>query len=55
MPTAATLRIQIESTLADRVPSALTPAHRVIWHVVPIGLISVDGLLEDRPGPIVGR
>jgi recombination protein RecA len=45
MPASATLRIQIESALADRIPSALTPAPRIIRPVIPTGISSVDELL----------
>jgi len=46
MTTAAALRHQIEAALADRIPSALTPAPRVIRPVVPTGIANVDDLLE---------
>jgi recombination protein RecA len=46
MPSAATLRIQIESTLAHRIPSALTPAPRILRPVAPTGIRTVDDLLE---------
>ena len=46
MTTAAALRLQIEAALADRIPSALTPAPRVIRPVAPTGIASVDELLE---------
>jgi recombination protein RecA len=45
MLASANLRIQIELVLADRIPSALTPAPRIIRPVVPTGIASVDGLL----------
>lgn len=46
MSTASALRAQIEAALADRIPSALTPAPRVIRPVAPTGIDSVDALLE---------
>jgi hypothetical protein len=46
MTTAAALRLQIETALADRIPSALTPAPRVIRPVASTGIASVDELLE---------
>src|ERR1700683_4408804 len=46
MPTAAALRAQIEAALAQRIPSALTPAPRVVRPVAPTGIASVDELLE---------
>jgi len=46
MPSAATIRLQIEAKLARRIPSALTPAPRLIRPVVPTGVSEVDALLE---------
>lgn len=46
MPTAAALRAQIEAALAQRIPSALTPAQRVVRPMAPTGIASVDALLE---------
>ena len=45
MVTAASIRRQIESALADRIPSALTPRPRVIRPVWPTGVSTVDELL----------
>lgn len=45
MATAASIRRQIESALADRIPSALTPRPRVIRPVWPTGVSTVDELL----------
>jgi hypothetical protein len=45
MPTLSALRIQIESALAERIPSALTPAPRTIRPVVSTGITAVDDLL----------
>ena len=46
MPTAATIRFQIESALAHRIPSALTPVKRVISPFEPTGVSELDELLE---------
>lgn len=46
MSTAAALRIQIESSLANRIPSALTPMPRTIRPVLPTGIEAVDELLD---------
>jgi hypothetical protein len=46
MPSAATIRLQIEAALADRIPSALTPRQRAIRPVAPTGVTAVDELLE---------
>ncbi|HTW47261.1 MAG TPA: hypothetical protein VMD92_04890 [Acidobacteriaceae bacterium] len=46
MPSASALRLQIETALAQRIPSALTPAPKVIRPVAPTGVPSVDALLE---------
>lgn len=46
MPSAATIRLQIETALARKIPSALTPALRVIRPVAPTGVSEVDELLE---------
>ena len=46
MPTATALRYQIEATLANRIPSALTPTPRTIQPVAGTGIRTVDDLLE---------
>jgi RecA/RadA recombinase len=46
MSSAALLRAQIEAVLADRIPSALTPAPRIIRPVATTGVEEVDSLLE---------
>jgi recombination protein RecA len=46
MPSSATLRLQIEATLATRIPSALTPAQKVIRPVAQTGVTAVDEVLE---------
>jgi recombination protein RecA len=46
MPFAAILRRQIEANLANRIPSALTPAPRTIRSVAATGIQAVDEMLE---------
>jgi hypothetical protein len=46
MPTAATIRIQIEAALARKAPLALTPAPRVIRPVSPTGVSEIDAMLD---------
>jgi hypothetical protein len=46
MPSASALRVQIESALAKRVPSALTPSPRLVRPVSPSGIAALDDLLE---------
>lgn len=46
MLSAATIRLQIEAALAHKVPSALTPAPRVIRPVSPTGVSEIDDLLD---------
>lgn len=46
MPSATTIRLQIEAKLAHRIPSALTPMPKVIRSVMPTGVGEVDALLE---------
>jgi hypothetical protein len=46
MPPSATLRLQIEAALANRIPSALTPAQKIIRHVAQTGVTAVDEVLE---------
>jgi recombination protein RecA len=46
MPSAATLRVQIEASLAKRIPSALTPSPKVVRPISPSGIVAVDDLLE---------
>jgi len=45
MPTASTVRLQIESALAQKIPSALTPPAKTIRPVAPTGIASLDELL----------
>lgn len=46
MPSAFALRTQIEAALAERIPSALTPATRIVREVMPTGIESVDAVLQ---------
>lgn len=46
MSSAATIRLQIESSLANRIPAALTPRPHVVRPFVPTGIENVDALLE---------
>ena len=45
MHSASAIRHQIEAALAHRIPSALTPAPRVLRPVAPTGVMAVDELL----------
>jgi recombination protein RecA len=45
MPSTATIRLQIEAALANRIPSALTPAPRILRPQAGVGIDSVDELL----------
>ena len=46
MPSAATVRIEIENALERRFPAALTPAIRSIREVAPTGIPAVDDDLD---------
>src|SRR5215475_1832994 len=46
MSVAASLRVQIESALAHRIPGALTPTPRIIREFLPTGIRNVDELLH---------
>lgn len=46
MSTAATLRAEIEASLAHRIPSALTPRQRIIRPIVSTGIHALDKVLE---------
>jgi hypothetical protein len=46
MSSAAILRRQIEAALASRIPSALTPAPRIIRPIAPTGVRQLDALLD---------
>src|SRR5580692_1374739 len=46
MASAAAIRLQIETALAHRIPSALTPRPRVVHPIAPTGVAAFDELLE---------
>lgn len=46
MTSASTIRFQIESALAQRIPSALTPAPKILRPVVATGITVLDGVLH---------
>jgi recombination protein RecA len=46
MPSAQHLRAQIEATLAEKIPSALTPRPRIPYPVAPTGIPEIDILLH---------
>jgi recombination protein RecA len=46
MPSSTTLRLQVEATLANRIPSTLTPAQKVIRPIAPTGVAAVDEVLK---------
>jgi recombination protein RecA len=46
MASAAAIRLRIETSLAHRIPSALTPRPRVVRPVAPTGVAILDELLE---------
>src|SRR5437868_2078596 len=46
MPLPTALRQQIEAAFADRIPSALTPAPRILRRVASVGIPALDELLE---------
>jgi recombination protein RecA len=46
MPSASAIRLQIESALAQKIPSALTPATRMMRPVAPTGIAAVDEILQ---------
>ena len=46
MPTAQHLRAQIEATLAEKIPSALTPLPRAPYSLVSTGIREIDELLH---------
>ena len=46
MPSASSLRLQIENSLAAKIPSALTPVPRIIRPVSPTGVDAVNQLLH---------
>ena len=46
MSSAAAIRLQIETALAHRIPSALTPRPRIVRPVAPTGVTALDELLD---------
>ena len=46
MPSASAIRVQIESALAHKIPSALTPAARLIRPVTATGIAALDAALD---------
>ena len=46
MPSVAAIRRQVEAGLAGRIPSALTPAPRIIREALPTGIHDIDELLR---------
>ena len=46
MPHASAIRLQIESALAHKIPSALTPAARLIRPVAATGIAALDAVLD---------
>lgn len=51
MPSNATIRFQVESALAHKFPSALTPPARMVRPVVSSGIGALDDL-SSRRSPI---
>jgi len=46
MPPSATIRVQVESALAHKIPSALTPPVRIVRPSVSTGIVELDGLIQ---------
>jgi recombination protein RecA len=46
MSSSATIRVQVESALAHKFPSALTPPARMVRRVVPTGIGALDDLVQ---------
>jgi hypothetical protein len=46
MPTSQSLRAQIEATLAEKIPSALTPLPRAAYPLAATGIREIDALLQ---------
>jgi RecA/RadA recombinase len=46
MPTASTIRLQIETALARKIPSALTPQQKMVRPVIQTGIKALDDLLR---------
>jgi RecA/RadA recombinase len=45
-PTSSAIRLQIESALAQKIPSALTPAPKIVRPVAATGIASLDEVLK---------
>lgn len=45
MASASAIRLQIESSLAQRIPSALTPVTKMVHPVTPVGIATLDSVL----------
>jgi recombination protein RecA len=46
MPNASAIRLQVETALARKIPSALTPQRRIVRPVVETGIEALDDLLQ---------
>jgi hypothetical protein len=46
MPSSSSIRIQVESALAHKIPSALTPPARIVRPFVATGISELDGLIQ---------
>ena len=46
MPSSATIRVQVETALAHKIPSALTPPARIVRPFIPTGIGELDGLIQ---------
>ena len=46
MPSASAIRVQVESALAHKIPSALTPVAKMVRPVVPSGIEPLDAVLN---------
>lgn len=46
MPSSAAIRLKVEAGLAHRIPSALTPAPKIIREALPTGICDIDELLR---------
>lgn len=46
MPSAATIRLQVESALTRKIPSALTPSPGILRQTVPTGIHALDEVLH---------
>lgn len=52
MPSAAIIRRQIETSLSQRIPSALTPSQRTTRPVTTTGIYSIDAVLDGSGLPL---